>query len=289
MIDTPQYGTPEWFEMMFAAAEDDFDRWGHQWRASQKFRHRLALFLIQEKLSQPQPESILDIGCGLGDFTNMVYSINKNNSLFGLDISQNAVTRAQNKYREIEFRCGALPEVDYANKMFNGIVAMECINYLNDHQRKIAVKNIFKRLKPQGWFLFSSPVDDGTRYFSDYQAKKIVEEAGFQIDRHCYNFAKLYNKVEKPLIKFIHLSRIIKEVDDPNNSELLSIKKRFLRYILQIPLIGFLTRYFILTLVWALRKILESKMLMKFFQRICKIALRDKGRSHILILAIKNE
>jgi SAM-dependent methyltransferase len=239
LTEIPKYGTPKWFEMMFSTAEDDCDRWGHQWRASQKFRYQLALSLIQERLSQPQPKSILDIGCGLGDFTNMVHTINKKNSLFGLDISQNAITRAQNKYREIEFRCGALPSVDYPRKMFDGIVAMECIYYLTDQERKIALKNIFKRLKPQGWFLFSSPIDDGTRYFSDKRSKKLIENAGFRIHQIKYNYAKSYTKIEKPLVKLLQLSRIMTEISKSTDKVMLSRKKEILRRTLRITLFGF--------------------------------------------------
>jgi hypothetical protein len=166
---------------------------------------------------------------------------------------------------------------------------MECINYLDGNLRRVAVKNIFHRLKPGGWFLFSSPIDDGTRYFSNNQSEKLIEHAGFRIERIKYNYAKSYTKIETPLLKLLQLSRIMEEISKTNYKGMLSRKKEILRRTLRIPLFGFVLKNLISMILFNSRKILESHTVVNFFQTISREVLKNRGISHILILAIKNE
>ena len=65
-MESQPYGSRAWFDQMFSSAALGYDQWGHQWRASQRFRHRLTLEMIRDRLLHSPAETILDIGCGLG-------------------------------------------------------------------------------------------------------------------------------------------------------------------------------------------------------------------------------
>ena len=281
------YGTKDWFEQMFSSARDGYDEWGHQWRASQKYRYILALSTIEELLSQGNPQSILDLGCGLGDFTNMVRSVNPKNILRGMDISRNAVWGARRKYPQIKFRYGELPDISYVEK-FDGIIALECVNYLDEKKRKTALNNIHIHLKPGGWFLFSSPIDDGSRYFSIDQARQLFRQIGFRIHEIHYNYARLYTRFERPFLKILHISRILKEMEiDPDKKW--SGKKEVLHRITLLPVMGYILKKTIKVLAHVSCKMLRPIAFVRLFQWASRTFLGNRGRSHIVIMAFKDE
>lgn len=283
----PTYGSKEWFEKMFSPAQQGYDLWGHQWRASQEYRYLLSLAVIKHLLTKNFTQSILDIGCGLADFTYLMYGVNTQNKFYGMDISQNAITGAAKKYPEFHFQCNALPEIDHQVK-FDGIISLDCVCYLNHQNRIDAVKNIFRHLKSKGWYLFSSPLDDGTRYFSEKNAIQVLRLAGFKIDHVCYNNARLYNSFEIPFLRISSLARIVSEIDR-NTNQNLSPKKEKLRRLIKFPLLGnflikgarFSNRLSLL--------VLGSMSIVKFCQWISQKYPQSWGPSHIIILASKNE
>ncbi len=287
MNATNSYGTKGWFEQMFSSARDGYDEWGHQWRASQKYRYILALSTIEELLNQRNPQFILDLGCGLGDFTNLVRSINPKNILRGMDISRNAVLGASRKYPQIEFRYGELPDILY-NEQVDGIIALECVYYLDEKKRKTALNNIYIHLKPGGWFLFSSPIDDGSRYFSIDQASELFRQIGFGIHKIHYNYAGLYTRFERPFLKILHISRILREMEiDPDKKW--SGKKEVLHRITLLPVMRYILEKTIKVSAYVSRKILRSIAFVRLFQWASRTFLGNQGRSHIVVLAFKDE
>jgi len=287
MNATNSYGTKDWFERMFSSARDGYDEWGHQWRASQKYRYFLTLSTIEKLLSQRNPQSILDLGCGLGDFTNLVRSINPKNILRGMDISRNAVLGASRKYPQIEFRSGELPDISYIEK-FDAIIALECLYYLDEKKRKTALNNIYVHLKPGGWFLFSSPIDDGSRYFSIDQAGELFRQIGFRIHKIHYNYARLYTKFERPFLKILHISQTLKEMEiDPDKKW--SGKKEVLHKVTMLPVMGYILEKTIKVSAHVSCKMLRPIAFVRLFQWASRTFLGNQGRSHIIILAFKDE
>jgi SAM-dependent methyltransferase len=281
------YGSKQWFENMFSPAQQGFDLWGHQWRASQKFRYLLTLDVIKPLLTGESSQSILDIGCGLGDFTYMAYCVNSQNDLYGMDISQNALTGASKKFPQIEFRCEALPQIAYEND-FDGIISLDCICYLDYQNRRDALENIRMHLKSSGWFLFSSPTDDGTRYFSPKQAFELMNQTGFKIHKIIYNHARLYNWIELPFLKIVNLSRIVQEVANKRNGDL-TPKKKNLRRLIKFPAAGMILKKTIKISDHIAHRILNSLHIVKLFQWISRIFFKARSTSHIIILAFKDE
>jgi SAM-dependent methyltransferase len=283
----PRYGSKEWFETMFSTAHQSYDRWGHQWRASQQYRYSLSLRVIKHLLDQTSAQTVLDIGCGLGDFTHLAYCINPSNVFFGMDISQNAISGALKKFPQINFRREALPQIAYEND-FDGIISLDCLCYLDYENRRGAVENIRMHLKPRGWFLFSSPTDDGTRYFSPKQAFELMDRAGFKIHKIIYNHARLYNWVELPFLKIVNLSRIVQEVDNEHNIDL-TPKKKKLRRLIKFPAMGIVLKKTIKLSDHISYRILNSLHIVKLFQWISRILFKVRSTSHIIILAFKDE
>jgi SAM-dependent methyltransferase len=190
-MQTHEYGTKFWFDHMFSCESEGNDRWGHQWRGSQQYRYSLTLGLIKELDLQSGNRTILDIGCGLGDFSNMIYQLNRSNRVFGMDISEYAVRGALKKYPHIKFKTGALPEIIYDRK-FSMILSLDCICYLCEQKRRQSFQTIWDHLENGGSFVFSSPLDDGSRFFRTEDAIEQIAQVGFRIQKIRFNYSQLY-------------------------------------------------------------------------------------------------
>ena len=196
---SPKWGTKAWFELQFSEAfETGEDFWGHQWKAGEKYRYFISLNLIKDNILKMNNQKILDLGCGLGNFTNMIFQLNKKNKIFGMDISESAIKVAKIEYPSINFSTTTLPTIQ-SNMTFDGIIALESIYYLNHEARRKTFKNISKRLKTGGWFLFSTLLSDDPRYFTEKNAIEMIKESGFKIEKIAYIHDKPYTAFTKPL------------------------------------------------------------------------------------------
>jgi ubiquinone/menaquinone biosynthesis C-methylase UbiE len=106
---------------------------------------------------------ILDIGCALGDFTCQIRQLNPRNSVIGIDVAENAIRKARHLHQDILFQVGSLPSLHLESERFDLVTALEVIYYLGSVDRERAVKEVYRILKPGGYFLFSSVLDNGLR------------------------------------------------------------------------------------------------------------------------------
>lgn len=85
------------FEGMY---RDIADPWGCA-AESDGLNNRLFLELL---FGSDRYGAILDIGCGLGGFSNQLHRRNDGGQVFGVDISETAVAKARESYPSIQFR-----------------------------------------------------------------------------------------------------------------------------------------------------------------------------------------
>lgn len=81
--------------------------------------------------------SILDIGCGKGVFTQLLKKVN--NHITGVDISKTAIKKAKLKYKGIEFLRLTAEEILKLKKKWDLIVMMEILSYLRNWKKIIAL------------------------------------------------------------------------------------------------------------------------------------------------------
>jgi len=285
-----EYGTKEWFEHMFSRAAQGEDLWGHQWRAIQKYRYLLTLSLVRDRLAERDGQRILDLGCGLGDFTALLHAGNPANEVYGSELVETAVETASRRYPAIHFTTGVLPEIPLEGR-FDGIAALECINYLDAEGRRETMRNVAAKLDDEGWFLFSGHLgqDPGDRrYFSEQDVVTCMETTGFSIEQRCYNYAVLYNRLESPFLRVVNLSAKIDAARSSGTSEPERIQ-RVLR-LLSIPIAGAIARIGIGiggAVCKAILKSLQPMGFITFTQSLSRRFLGERGKSHIIVLAVK--
>lgn len=79
--------------------------------------------------------SILDIGCGTGAFTQFLKK--KNNRVVGVDISESAIKKAKSKYRDIEFFPLSAEDALDSKDRWDLIVIKEALSYLKNWPKLI--------------------------------------------------------------------------------------------------------------------------------------------------------
>ena len=195
-----KWGTREWFEFMFEDDESDSDRWGHQWRASQKFRYDCSLELLKKFLSRESAIQILDIGCGIGDFAEKVKHNFPSVTIVGADVSTNAILRASKRAPEFAYMVASLPYIPIREQTFRLIICLEVLYYLGQENRKESLERILHCLEPDSYLLLSVVLDGGKSYFAENDLKELVSK-NFRLVEERYTYSRIYDSVEKKLLR----------------------------------------------------------------------------------------
>jgi len=163
---------------------------------------------------------VLDIGCGAGSVS--VHIVNEGNEVYGLDISQEAVRRAQAKGLKAQIY-DISKELPFESRFFNCVLALDILEHLFDPLG--CLKEVHRVLKPEGYAIIVLPLHfnirerlrilfgkgiidsksisldsagvlkpwtfDHIRFFTLREAKEIFREAGFRIEAESYSFISL--------------------------------------------------------------------------------------------------
>jgi SAM-dependent methyltransferase len=192
------WGTRAWFEAEFRAAGAAADPWGHEWRASQRVRHeRLARLTVPWLAGGGR--AVLDVGCAYGALTARLAELNPGGRVLGLDLSEQAVRVARRRLAgQAQFVVAALPDLPLAAGQMDLAVAAETLYYLPGAARVAAAAVLRQVLKPGGLLLFSTVLDDGTRYFTPASAQALLASACLAVQTVDFGHDAWYTRLETP-------------------------------------------------------------------------------------------
>jgi SAM-dependent methyltransferase len=137
--------------------------------------------IIKKLILKFKPKSILEIGCGSGRFTKIIFNLTEIEKYLAIDISQSQIDNAK-KYtnnNKIHFQCVKVQDLDI-NEKFDLVFSSEVLMHINFHDIDSVIKKIISLAKKKvitiDWF----------------DSKKIGEESGGYCFLH--NYYELYKK-----------------------------------------------------------------------------------------------
>lgn len=110
---------------------------------------------IKSAISTLQAKSVLDIGCGTGEFARFCIE-NGATKVVGIDISKNMIERARkkNKHENIDYICMPIEDLKFQHQKFDIIISSLAVHYIEDYSKLI--KKVSGLLSKNGEFIFST-------------------------------------------------------------------------------------------------------------------------------------
>lgn len=135
-------------------------------------------------------DRVLDIGCGVGVFTQLVKHTLPTCEVWGVDISSKAIEDNQREHTGIEYKQHYIGQsAKFPQKYFDFVFSGEVLEHL-DHPEELFL-DAHRALKPGGTFLLSTPNGDSIKSeehvweFSQDDVEKLFLDNGFeQVDFH---------------------------------------------------------------------------------------------------------
>ncbi|WP_346429614.1 methyltransferase domain-containing protein [Flavobacterium sp. YJ01] len=136
----------------------------------------ISLELITEasKRIVPNAKSILDVGCGAGNYTLKMLSKLSNLDCTLIDLSLPMLNRAFERVSaetngKVEIKQGDIREVDLEENSFDIILAGAVLHHLrDDNDWETTFTKLFKLLKPSGCLMISDLITQDTELLNEY-------------------------------------------------------------------------------------------------------------------------
>lgn len=132
---------------------------------------------------------ILEVGCGIGNFTN---ALTRYGRVFAIDIDKNYLNKIKLSLNNGQVGVGDIERGEYffTSQTFDSIVCLNVLEHIENDNR--ALNNLFKLLKPDGILILLVPahpflygaIDKSIGHFRRYIKKKLsqrMEKMGFKI------------------------------------------------------------------------------------------------------------
>ena len=124
----------------------------------QRFWHTSRFVQAKKYLETVDARQILDVGCNSGTFTKQVYNVFPESRIYGIDISQKAISYAKQKYKNISFNVAWAEKLPFKNKSFDLITCFEVLEHV-DNPEKI-IKEMSRVLKKRGNMIIIVPTEN---------------------------------------------------------------------------------------------------------------------------------
>jgi ubiquinone/menaquinone biosynthesis C-methylase UbiE len=98
--------------------------------------------------------SVLDLGCGFGDFARKARTLGAD-AVLGVDVSENMLTEARKRTNDprIEYRCDSIEDLTLEERGFDLVVSSLMLHYVKDYES--ALQKIASYLRSGGRLVFS--------------------------------------------------------------------------------------------------------------------------------------
>lgn len=170
--------------------EEIYQKFDDPWHQKECLDNSYIRHITNVSIKKYNIHSLLEIGCGLGAFTNFLAQNNHGINLKGIDISKTAVEKAKRNYPDLNFEVGNLLEYSEKKLPYDAVLFSEVMwfvlqdldkiisNFNCNYQDKLVIVNqVFYKngVQKYGTEYFTS-LDEMCSYLSWKCLEKIIEE-----------------------------------------------------------------------------------------------------------------
>lgn len=177
------------------------------------FREHVERYLFASKFLENK--IVLDIACGTGYGTNIMFKNGKPKFMIGVDKSAQAIEYALNHYtdKNIEFKKIEAPILNLEEEYFDCIVSFETLEHVADQKKMI--EELHRVLKKDGILIVSTPNKEVTVWDNPFHVKELTRnELTELLKSHFHSFIWLGQKTIEDFPKWatkLHVRRFLKK------------------------------------------------------------------------------
>ena len=141
------------FESLYKNEDDPWSQSGNDGEISHYYDHsrkRLA-----NQLQQINPDSLLEVGCGLGYTTKIIQEFLPECNIVGMDISATAIKKAVKLFPNLNFISGNISSINFSSNVKYEIVILNQLLWYILESLSHTFENCFSILNPNGKILIS--------------------------------------------------------------------------------------------------------------------------------------
>ncbi len=154
---------------------------------------------LDQHFATGQPLSLLDIGCGVGNYHPGLRA--KNRRIVGIDVSADSIETASLRHPDVDYRAYGGTDIPFETAHFDFAMAVCVYHHIPPALRPALTADVLRVLKPGGWFaiLEHNPLNPLTRRVVDrcpfdadavllrrQETEKLLRDGGFESVRTEY-------------------------------------------------------------------------------------------------------
>src|SRR3989344_5839871 len=124
----------------------------------QKFWHSRRFVQAKKYLKTIDARQILDVGCNSGTFTKQIYNVLPKSKIYGIDISQNAISYAEQKYKNISFSVAWAEKLPFKENSFDLATCFEVLEHVDEPDK--IIREMLRVLRKKGNMIIIVPTEN---------------------------------------------------------------------------------------------------------------------------------
>lgn len=132
-------------------------QWGSEQYLKFKNQRTQPAIDLAKRIQIPDPQHILDIGCGPGNSTNVLKNAFPNAHILGIDNSENMIRKAKAAYTGMEFKLMSVDDICKGNNTYDVIFSNACLQWVPNHKEVIPM--LFDKLNKNGILAVQVPIN----------------------------------------------------------------------------------------------------------------------------------
>jgi ubiquinone/menaquinone biosynthesis C-methylase UbiE len=148
------------------------ENYAKQFMGEMQHKH-LDRILLKQFAGENKSGNCIDFGCGPGQTTKYLVDCGMQD-IVGTDISPGMIAKAKELNPHINFELADILNLQYKDNAFSAAIAFYAIVHFTNDELKVALKEIYRVLKPQGQFLFSFHIGTEIKHVDNFLDKNVA-------------------------------------------------------------------------------------------------------------------